>query len=151
MLHQDVVQGSGELHVRSSEPDGKVHDGGWIGCFGSSHEGSCVLFEHANWARVNTECEHVPLHMDNTATLHVIGNRAFSSRTTYIALRFFYIRELVKENKVTSHYISTSERNVWTWIVFNNFHRWSRASNFIDVIVGVLCSFDYFCVIQVSV
>ena len=27
------------------------------------------------------EFEHVPLHIDNTAKLHVIGNRAFSSRT----------------------------------------------------------------------
>ena len=38
------------------------------------------------------EFGHVPPHIDNTATLHVIGNRAFSSRTKHIALRFFYIR-----------------------------------------------------------
>ena len=50
------------------------------------------------------EFEQVPLHIDNTVTLHVIGNRAFSSRTEYIALRFFYIRELVKENKITTHH-----------------------------------------------
>ena len=56
------------------------------------------------------ECEQVPLHIDNTATLHVIGNRAFSSRTKHIALRFFYIRELVKENKITTHYISTERQ-----------------------------------------
>ena len=53
-----------------------------------------------------TEFEQVRLHIDNTATLHVIGNRAFSSRTKHIALCFFYIRELVKENKLTTHYIS---------------------------------------------
>ena len=35
----------------------------------------------------------------------------------------------------------TSERSIWRSIVLNNFYRWSRASNFIDVIVGVLCSF----------
>ena len=45
------------------------------------------------------EFEQLPLHIDNTATLHVIGNRAFSSRTKRIALRFFYIRELVKRTK----------------------------------------------------
>ena len=56
------------------------------------------------------EFEQVPLHIDNTATLHVIGNRAFSSRTKHIALRFFYIRELVKENKITTHYISTERQ-----------------------------------------
>ena len=51
----------------------------------------------------------MPLHIDNTATLHVIGNRAFSSRTKHIALRFFYIREL-KENKIATHYISTERQ-----------------------------------------
>ena len=50
------------------------------------------------------EFGQVPLHIDNTATLHVIGNRAFSSRTKHISLRLFYIRELVKENKITTHY-----------------------------------------------
>ena len=49
----------------------------------------------------------MPLHIDNTATLHVIGNRAFSSRTKHTALHFFCIRELVKETKIATHYIST--------------------------------------------
>ena len=53
------------------------------------------------------EFEQVPRHIDNTATPHGIGNRAFSSRTKHIALRFFYIRELAKENKIATHYIST--------------------------------------------
>ena len=55
------------------------------------------------------EFEQVPPRIDNTATLHVIGNRAFISRTKHIALRFFYIRELVK-NKITTHYISTERQ-----------------------------------------
>ena len=33
------------------------------------------------------EFEKVPLHIDNTATLHVVGDRAFSSRPKHIALR----------------------------------------------------------------
>ena len=52
------------------------------------------------------EFEQAPLHIDNTATLHAIGNRAFSSRTKHNALRFFCIPELVKENKITTHHIS---------------------------------------------
>ena len=57
------------------------------------------------------EFEQVPLHIDNnTATLHVIGNRAFSSRTKHIALRFFDIRELVKEKKTTAYYMSTERQ-----------------------------------------
>ena len=39
-----------------------------------------------------------------------IGNRAFSSRTKHIALRFFYIRELVKDMKITTRYISTENQ-----------------------------------------
>ena len=34
----------------------------------------------------------VPLYIDITATLHVLRNQAFSSRTKYITLRCFYVR-----------------------------------------------------------
>lgn len=51
----------------------------------------------------------VPLHCDNTATLHALGNRSFSSRTKHIALRYFYIRELVTEGKISTHYIPTND------------------------------------------
>ena len=54
--------------------------------------------------------QQVPLHIDNTPTLQVIGNRAFSSRTKHIALRFFYMRELLKENQTTTHYVSTERQ-----------------------------------------
>ena len=53
------------------------------------------------------EFEKVPLHIDNTATLHVIGNPAYSFRTKNIALRFFYILDFVSEGKITVRYIST--------------------------------------------
>ena len=49
----------------------------------------------------------VPLYCDNTATLHVLGNRSFSSRTKHIALRFFFIRELVSEGRISIHCIPT--------------------------------------------
>ena len=50
---------------------------------------------------------NVPLHCDNTATLHALGNRSFSSRTEHIALRFFFIRELVSGGTISIHYIPT--------------------------------------------
>ncbi|CAB1110628.1 unnamed protein product [Ectocarpus sp. CCAP 1310/34] len=54
------------------------------------------------------EFAQVPLYCDNTATLHALGNRSsFSSRTKHIALRFFYIRELVSEGRISIHYIPT--------------------------------------------
>ena len=46
----------------------------------------------------------VPLYIDNTATLHVIGNRTYSVRTKHVALRFFYIRELVKKERCRPSY-----------------------------------------------
>ena len=58
------------------------------------------------------EFEKVPLHDNNTATLHVIGNRAYCSCTKHIALRTFYIDELVSEGKITIHYISTEDQLV---------------------------------------
>ena len=51
----------------------------------------------------------MPLYIDNTATLHVIGNCAYSSRTKNIALSFFYIRDLVSEGKIAIHYISAED------------------------------------------
>ena len=45
------------------------------------------------------------LYCDNTATLHALGNRSFSSGTKHIALRFFFIRELVSEGRISIHYL----------------------------------------------
>ena len=50
-----------------------------------------------------------PLYIDNTATLNVIGNQTFSARTKHVTLRFFYIRELVKEENISIHYIPTED------------------------------------------
>ena len=38
----------------------------------------------------------VPLYIDNTSALHVAGNRTYSSRVKDVALRYFFIQELVK-------------------------------------------------------
>ena len=57
-----------------------------------------------------TQFEPVPVNIDNTATLHVIDNQAFSSRTKHIALRFFYVRELVNDGAISIHYIPTENQ-----------------------------------------
>ena len=41
--------------------------------------------------------ESVLLFGDNTAALHIAGNSPYSSHTKHIALRFFYVVELVKD------------------------------------------------------
>ena len=51
------------------------------------------------------EFAQMPVYCDNTATLHVSGNRSFSSRTKHIALRFFFIREVVREGRISIHYV----------------------------------------------
>ena len=56
-----------------------------------------------------SEFRSAPLYTDNTAILNVIGNQTFSERTKHVALRFFYIRELVKEENISIHYAPTED------------------------------------------
>ena len=52
----------------------------------------------------------VPLYIDNTSALHVAGNRTFSHRAKRIALRYFFVQELVKESKITIHCVKTKDQ-----------------------------------------
>lgn len=56
---------------------------------------------------VGSQFRSAPLDIDNIATLNVIGNQTFSGRTKHVALRFFYIREIVKEGRI--HYVPTED------------------------------------------
>ena len=56
-----------------------------------------------------SEFSSVPLYIDSTATLNAIGNQTFSARTKHVALRFFYIRELVKKENTSIHYVPTED------------------------------------------
>ena len=51
----------------------------------------------------------VPINSDSTGALSVAGNAMFSSRTKHIALRFFFVRELIKRNKITLHHKPTQQ------------------------------------------
>ena len=88
------------------------------------------------------EFENVPLHIDITAIFHV-GNRGYSSRRKDIALRFFYVRELVSEGKITIHYISTEDQLVDIGTKHLNKHRLhqllhkSRNSNLTDINISL--------------
>ena len=54
--------------------------------------------------------ESAPLFGDNTgAVRHIAGNSTNSSRTKHIALRFFYLKELVKDSKITIHHVATQK------------------------------------------
>ena len=51
----------------------------------------------------------VPINSDSTGALSVEGNIMFSSRTKHIALRFFFVRELIKRNKIALHHKPTQQ------------------------------------------
>ena len=55
------------------------------------------------------DSSQVPIRSDSTGALSVAGNSMFSARTKHIALRYFFVRELVKTNKITLHYTPTKQ------------------------------------------
>ena len=52
----------------------------------------------------------VPVYIDNTSALHVAVNRSFSPREKHIALRYFFVQELVKERRVAVHFVKTEQQ-----------------------------------------
>ena len=55
------------------------------------------------------DSSQVPIRSDSTGALSVAGNSMFRARTKHIALRYFFVRELVKKNKITLHYTPTKQ------------------------------------------
>ena len=55
------------------------------------------------------DSSQVPIRSDSTGALSVAGNSMFSARTKHIALRYFFVRDLVKKNKITLHYTPTKQ------------------------------------------
>lgn len=76
-----------------------------------------LTFENFNSVRINC---------DSTGALTVAGNSTYTSRTKHIALRFFYIRDLVKSGKITLHHVPTGKMLADCWtkhlakVQFNN-------------------------------
>ena len=52
----------------------------------------------------------VPLYIDNASALHITGNRTYSPRAKYIALRYFFVQELVKDDNINIHYVKTKDQ-----------------------------------------
>ena len=52
----------------------------------------------------------VPLFVKNTGALHIAGNSTYSSRTKHIALRFFFLKELIKEERITIHHEANTKQ-----------------------------------------
>lgn len=56
-----------------------------------------------------TPFDSVPIHCDITGALHIAGNSMYSSKTKHIALRFFFLRELVKSGNIAIHRVGTHQ------------------------------------------
>ena len=52
----------------------------------------------------------VPLYINITSALHVTGNRTYSPRAKHIALRYFFVQELVEEGKITIHFVKIQDQ-----------------------------------------
>ena len=91
-----------------------------------------VLFEHADRARVRQGvCASAAVlrkHGDDARA----GNRSFSSRTKNIALRFFYIRELVSEGRISINYISSDDNPADIGTEHLNKHRFKHLLDLIS-------------------
>ena len=57
-----------------------------------------------------TRFDSVPLYIDNTSALHVAGNRPYSSRVKHVAIRYFFIQELVKEGRITVKFVKAEDQ-----------------------------------------
>ena len=53
--------------------------------------------------------DSIPLHIDNTLALHVAENRTCSPRAKHIALRYFFMQELVEAGTIAIHYVKTQD------------------------------------------
>ena len=62
----------------------------------------------------------VPLYIE---TLHVAGNRTYSPRAKHIALRYFFVQELVEEGKITIHFVKTQDQITDLGTTHANKHR----------------------------
>ena len=52
---------------------------------------------------LGTRFDSVPLDLDNASALQVAGNRTYSPRVKHVALRHFFVQELVREDRTSIH------------------------------------------------
>ena len=57
-----------------------------------------------------TRFDSVPLYLENTSTLHVAGSQTYSPRVRHVALRYFFIQELVRQCRIRIHSVKTEDQ-----------------------------------------
>ena len=70
--------------------------------------------------------ESVPVYIDNTSALHVVGNKTFSPREKHITLSYFFGQEIAKERNTTIHCVKTDHQlpDLWTNNLNKHRHRY---------------------------
>ena len=68
---------------------------------------------------------NVPLYIDITSALYVAGNCPYSPRAKHIARRYFLLQDLMKEDKISIHYVKSENQlaNVGTKRFSKHRHR----------------------------
>ena len=74
----------------------------------------------------------VPLYIDNTSALYVAGNRTYSPRAKHVALRYFFVQELVEEGKVSIHYVKSEDQLADLGTKHHSKHRYRNLTKLIN-------------------
>ena len=56
---------------------------------------------------------NVPLYINRTLALHVTGDSTYSPGAKDIALRYYFVQELVEDDKISIHYVKTEDQLVY--------------------------------------
>ena len=57
-----------------------------------------------------TRFDKVPLYLYNSSAIHVAANRTYSPRARFVALRYSFVQELVKDGQISTHYLKTENQ-----------------------------------------
>ena len=112
-IHHDDGERASSPQGGTSDADSHVSDGGGAGGSGASNEGNVFCWNIVTEMGFKENFKPIQLFNDNTSSkLFVIGNKTCNAGTKHVALRFFCIRELLKEGKISTHHVPTQDQLV---------------------------------------
>ena len=109
VVHRDARQRPNQGLGRTSGSHRSVNNrSGARGGSGPNERGLCEnMMEEL---RFKDGFDGVPLCIDNMSTPHVASNRTCSPEAKHIALRYFFVQELVEDFTPTIHYVKTPDQ-----------------------------------------
>ena len=104
-----IMLSKGPISFKVGIQEFSAHGGG-IGGDGARHEGSSLLQQHDAQARLQGRVRQCAALHRKHMLLHDAGNRTYSPRAKHIALRYFFVEELVEEGKMTIRFVKTEKQ-----------------------------------------